>query len=383
MYKVAITISKLINKLIKQLKLGSGNTLPGYVVLKIFPNLKQHIFNSLPNKLVLITGTNGKTTTTKMLVSILELSGKKVLTNSSGANLLNGIATTILVNSNPKDSLVYDVAVLEVDEAFLPRLCKFCRPSHVAFLNLSRDQLDRHWETDIIFEKWLECSKNLNNTKLFLNSEHPKIKSIDQYVSRSNIIYFDSKIEENIEIHIPKGRHNKLNFSCALKIAEDFGVSKRTIFASDSLSFDAAFGRGEVIEKDSVQYTTLLAKNPASLNINLETILESYASADAILFVLNDNIPDGHDVSWIYDVKPNLIKEACVNKKVYVSGKRYLDMAIRINYTGTNLDEKNISESLESLVRKINQDDCKKVVVLPNYSAMLEFRKIVTGKAIL
>jgi hypothetical protein len=100
----------------------------------------------------------------------------------------------------------------------------------------------------------------------------------------------------------------------------------------------------------------------------------------SVLFILNDNIPDGRDVSWIYDISPEKLQKFCIDKTVYVSGSRFLDMAVRLKYAGVFLEDANISSNLSALVSSISSQT---VVVFPNYSAMLELRKLLKGRAIL
>jgi UDP-N-acetylmuramyl tripeptide synthase len=157
------------------------------------------------------------------------------------------------------------------------------------------------------------------------------------------------------------------------------GISREVILKSFE-NFDLAFGRGEIIETPTNVFQVFLAKNPASFNQNLNLFSDGDFSESAFLFVLNDNIPDGRDVSWIYDIEPLKLREVCFGKQIYVSGKRYLDMAIRLKYAGVDVIESNICENLQVAISKIQS---KNVVVLPNYSAMLAFRKLTLGREIL
>ena len=100
--------------------------------------------------------------------------------------------------------------------------------------------------------------------------------------------------------------------------------------------------------------------------------------------MLNDNIPDGRDVSWIYDISPDKIKDACEGKEIYVSGTRALDMAVRLSYAGVNTRTENISENLSSSISRLYSDSRDaSVTILPNYTAMLETREILIGRKIL
>ncbi len=128
MYIISITFAKIIYWFIKLFNIGAGFTWPGHFVLKMNPRILKEISKRLPDKVVLISGTNGKTTTAKLATHILRRSGYKVLHNDTGANLLNGIVSTALLNSDYRGELNFDYTVFELDEFTLPRIMQEVRP---------------------------------------------------------------------------------------------------------------------------------------------------------------------------------------------------------------------------------------------------------------
>ena len=140
-----ILLAKLISFLCKKLNLGAGGTWPGEIALRLDPNILSKI---APKNVILVAGTNGKTTTTLMIKHLL---GSRVITNASGANLLNGIVSAIII-SPPGDLPAgrQGWGVFEVDENTLPIVLKFIKPKIIVLLNLFRDQLDRYGEVDTI-----------------------------------------------------------------------------------------------------------------------------------------------------------------------------------------------------------------------------------------
>ena len=147
-------------------------------------------------------------------------------------------------------------------------------------------------------------------------------------------------------------------------------------------TFSPVYGRGEVIDYKGKHIKILLAKNPSSFNLNLAEVVLNKFGAGALLFVLNDEVRDGRDVSWIYDIRADFLNRACFGKKVFVSGTRRLDMATRLLYADAEFLEADVVE-LRTAVEKIaGLSAIRNLYVLPNYSAMLEARKILTGKAI-
>ncbi|MCZ0858565.1 MurT ligase domain-containing protein [Actinomyces israelii] len=128
---------------------GSGGTaLPGLVVEKIDPGFLARTLGQLPMGVVVVSGTNGKTTTTKMVVQLLREQGLRVLTNRSGSNFVRGVLASLLTEVDAGGRLDHDVAVLELDEAHAVRFVRLIRPRHALLLNVMRDQLDRFGEID-------------------------------------------------------------------------------------------------------------------------------------------------------------------------------------------------------------------------------------------
>jgi len=382
MYILSITFTRVVSKLINIFNLGSGHTWPGHIVLKIYPKVIESIKSRLPGKVVFISGTNGKTTTAKLIRHIAEKHNMSVLHNDTGANLLNGIVSSVLLNSDLMGNLNYDIAVFELDELTLPKVSEEIVPDILALLNLSRDQLDRHWEVDVVADKWVETVERLpGEAVLILDKGQGSFKRIEEK-HKGEVLFFSDNTENLSHTNLV-GSFNAKNVNCALLIAEKFGISRDE--ARESLKdFEYAYGRGEELSYKKKDWQIFLAKNPESLNQNLKLLLEGSIPYDSLLYILNDNIPDGLDVSWIYDVDPRLIRKASEQKEVYVAGVRALDMAVRLQYAGAKVKKEAVQGDLKEAIRKVvSNDKAKKIVILPNYSAMLEFRKIVLGKSIL
>ena len=120
MNPLILILGKSFSKLSKLFNLGHGSTWPGHIALKLNPNFIADNLSKSKTKTILLTGTNGKTTTAKLLETILEKNNQTVFLNSSGANLLNGIASSIILKSSLKGKLKYDYAIFEVDENTVP-----------------------------------------------------------------------------------------------------------------------------------------------------------------------------------------------------------------------------------------------------------------------
>ena len=382
MFYISLYLAKLTNLIINTLKLGAGFTWPGHVALTVYPNLFKNKKVQLPHGFVLISGTNGKTTTSKLISHIFSDSGYKVLTNKSGANLLNGVASVLLLDRDLLGRTKSDIGIFEVDEFTLPLILKTFTPRVLVLLNLSRDQLDRYGEIDIILDRWQESLQKLSGrTSLVLDHTQKKFESlVDAF--KGHVFYFDND-DDYLNKTKLVGDFNARNINASFIVATTLGLEKNRILSSLA-HFDAAYGRGELIDYRGKSFQLFLAKNPISFNNNLDIVLEKTVAPDSLLFVLNDEVRDGRDVSWIYDIKASKLKEACVGKKVFVSGDRCLDFAVRLSYVGVEVDEDNINDKLERILNKMAGDtEVNEALVFPNYSAMLQTREIILGRSIL
>ncbi|HLD51510.1 hypothetical protein A3K34_04470 [candidate division WWE3 bacterium RIFOXYC1_FULL_40_10] len=399
MFYTTLALAKLTTLISKLLNIGAGSTWPGHVALRVYPNLFRDSHFRFNKGLILITGTNGKTTTAKLLSMSLRNLGNFVVTNSSGANLLNGIASAFLLQFSLTKK--FDYGVFEVDEAAFPKLLEQTSPNVVFLLNISRDQLDRHWEPDLVFERWVTALKNTTPLPYIIaDSEEPKFGLMATLLDEDKITFFDKdsplKLRSHKVFYNDKdlgssnlaGEFNRKNLNAAAKAMALLGFSYKDVVASLK-DFSFAYGRGEKIEFKGKDFRILLAKNPKSFNTNLDDLLDPSGDAiqafpEALLFILNDNIPDGRDISWIYDINPIKLKEVCKDKAVFVAGTRCFDMAVRLQYAGVFIDKANVDKEIAEVLKRLaSKTELKNVTVLPNYSSMLAFRKLVLGRSIL
>ncbi|OXT06642.1 UDP-N-acetylmuramyl peptide synthase [Thermoanaerobacterium thermosaccharolyticum] len=168
----------------------NGTSLPGKLALKISPNLIKDIIKGVKNEKVVVTGTNGKTTTSGLIAEILKSSGKKVVHNREGANMLSGIATVLIKNSDFFGNINKDTGVFEVDEANMPLVLNDINPKIVVVTNFFRDQLDRYGELDITIKKVKESLNRLpKDSILLLNADEPFTASLGDDLNL-NVMYY-------------------------------------------------------------------------------------------------------------------------------------------------------------------------------------------------
>lgn len=423
-----IWAGKLGSYSVKKMNLGYGSTWPGHIALSARQNFIKDILAANPQvKIILIVGTNGKTTTSKLLRHILEENGLRVFQNESGANLLNGIASSLIKYSNKIGKLNYDAGIFEIDENTLPLVLKTFTPDSIVFLNLFRDQLDRYGEVNTIALKWQKAlSKNI---KLFVNGDDPMLSFLTRDFDDVSYFGIDEKLMAKKElshdvdfIYCPKcgnkltfhkisyshmgifscnkcgyksqksisrmsdiqspllGSYNIYNTNAATLVAQKvFDLTIEDINKSLK-EFKPAFGRQEIIDYDGRKIIVLLSKNPTGFNQSLGIVNDFKQTNKTVLLVLNDRIPDGRDVSWIWDVD----FEELNADNIVASGDRTYDMALRINYANLKSKmevEDKLQTAIETAINKTKTGET--LFILPTYSAMLETRKILKGRKIL
>lgn len=446
--------------------MGRGaTTLPGKVAIKLSPKA---IANAAKGKkIITITGTNGKTTTTHMITSMLRDLGYEVITNVSGANLASGVATTLLCekpSSNvPKDKVVY---VLETDEAAFAKIAGDLQPKVSVVTNLFRDQLDRYGELTHT-RNLIAAGIDKTSAKIILNGDDSLVASMgkgreerstffgiglgtmisnEQTHSKNTVLeassdatfcpdcntryeykarFFghlghfvcptcgfetpakrfevkfdpsgnssetgfvfvltDNETSTNSTMSLKiAGSHNIYNTCAAtsavtkfIEIDQGNGEVSQDLFkkaCESSNSVEAAFGRMEKVKVGDKNICILLVKNPVGLDRSLSFVADS-KDADSLMLVLNSNIADGKDVSWIWDVDFES-KAKDLPDKIYVSGQRFGDMMLRVNYSGREVDGYGSLDYATDLLKSALKD-CppgKCVYILPNYTAMLDLR---------
>lgn len=436
----SIILGKLIILLSQTLNLGSGSTWPGHIALALNRNFIKDILALHPKggklrklKIIIVAGTNGKTTTGRLITSIIRENNKTYLQNKAGANLLNGLASTLIKGVNlfslPRSLpgiLNADYLIFESDEYALPKVIEQTNPDYIVCLNLFRDQLDRYGEVDSIAKKWHEKFKKLKkNTTLILNVDDPQISFLE-IGTKAKVLHFGletnddgnhikhgadsahcpncgSKLEyESVffshlgvwkcsncqlkrpELDVPSigfhslvGTYNKYNTLAAYLFAKQEKINQ-SVINNTFRNFTPAFGRQEKINYKGKNVQIFLSKNPTSFNESLQTI--KFLGGKNLLFVLNDRIPDGLDVSWIWDISFEEILDKDMN--IALSGDRVYDMAIRLKYAEqlTHV-EPNLKKAINKMVESLDINET--LFILPNYSSMLDTRKILTGRKIL
>ncbi|MFF0345052.1 MurT ligase domain-containing protein [Kribbella sp. NPDC004875] len=186
--KAAIAAARTAAGLSRRLGRG-GQAVPGAIARRIAPDLAGQLAAELPHGSIVVTGTNGKTTTTKLIAAALRLGGETVLTNASGANLHGGIVSALVTAADLHGRTGATIGVFEVDEASLRRVVPELRPRHIVVLNLFRDQLDRYGEVDTTAEL-LAAGIAATHARLYLNADDARVASLAEAAASPDLVSY-------------------------------------------------------------------------------------------------------------------------------------------------------------------------------------------------
>ena len=418
--------------LCKILHKDNGNML-GKIVKKLSPDILKSIKIDCP--VIAVTATNGKTTTNNAIRYMLEQNGKKVVSNREGNNMETGIITTLIKSCTLTGKIKTDFVTFEVDESYVPIVFKKIPLNTLVVLNFFRDQLDRNGEVESLILKINEFLKTYEGN-LVLNNDDPNVARLGRANENNKNVYYFSvdkykfATEEQSEAgegkfcpfdktrleyeyyqysHIgkfkcPKCRYGEENLYTKV---ENVDLDEKT-FKEDGITYEflanniytiynyAAVisvaklydldakeaiktfkldnGRAENVKINGCETIINLAKNPTGANVSLRTLNEDKEEKE-LLFVLNDNSADGHDVSWIWDINFNVQNVT----RIVTAGTRAYDMAIRIKTSG--FDENKIEPylDLKEALQALYKTNTKKYVIA-NYTALQPTRREILQK---
>lgn len=406
---VAARLSRIATRLIGR----GGTALPGLLALRIDPRTIEKLSGTIPGGVVLVTGTNGKTTTTKMITTMVSASGRRVLTNRTGSNLARGVASA-LIDATRRGRVEANIAVFEGDEAAVRDLGPRLRPQVVVVTNLARDQLDRYGE--------LETTAGFVATAIaaarhaVLNGDDPMvaglagttpasffggIDAIRATMPSDRALYGgaggespvpvaailtgaesdgDGQVIElvvdgtalQVRLQLP-GVYNGYNAAAAVLAVARLGLDPVSSAAALEM-MPPAFGRGQVIDHQGRRVKLILVKNPAGLNQAIR-LLREVSVPSAVLIAINDQVADGRDVSWLWDAS---VEELVGTPHRFgAGGIRAADMALRLKYAGIEAAwiEEDDAAALDRVVADTPEGGVAYIV--PTYTAMLAFHRLL------
>lgn len=418
---------------------NQGTDFPGRVARKIYPDILRALSGRVKKGTILITGTNGKTTTSNLIASVIRESGLNLVHNQAGANMMAGITTAFIEAAPVFKASCFDYALLETDEANVPLLLNEIHADFLVVTNFFRDQLDRYGELDTTVAVIREAARKYS-LEVLLNADDPlsaafrnqdlilhfygfdhtvydsresresregrfclqcgaelaylrfhyaqlgkfKCPGCGQENPEPKFLGSGLRMEPLVEFRVEDARirsnyqgfFNAYNLLAAFSMSRLLGIESPIIEKALSNHRPRA-GRMESFEIGGKECMLVLVKNPTGLNQSLSALLNTPGVKD-IFFALNDNAADGRDVSWIWDADMEMIdsRQQDINMMV-CSGQRSGDIAVRAKYAGLDTRKIILEPDLKAGIKKAVSGPGERAYILCTYTALFAARKIM------
>jgi lipid II isoglutaminyl synthase (glutamine-hydrolysing) len=381
---------------------GDGSVIGGVVGLRVEPDLLRLLAEE--RQVVLVTGTNGKTTTTRLVSAALGALGQEVASNAFGANMEAGLASAL---GRAQDA---PYAALEVDERYLPAVIEATRPRVVVLLNLSRDQMDRAAEIWLTARRWRKALEEAEGCQVVANADDPLVawaaslaprvtwvaagqrwhedswccpdcgshlrrdelgwrcgecrfaRPPTRWVLSGDAVIDDVGQVSELDLALP-GRANRSNAVVALAVGAFFGVPVEQALPHLRKVASVA-GRYTQVVRNGRKIRLLLAKNPAGWLEAFDVLAPAPAP---VLLAVNAQVPDGKDTSWLWDVDYRVLR----GRKVLVAGERRLDLAVRLEADDVEFE---LADGIDDAAERVPAGELD---VIANYTAFQQIRAVV------
>jgi UDP-N-acetylmuramyl tripeptide synthase len=403
--RVAATIGGAAGRMSRLAGRGDGSVIGGVIGLRVEPRLLTLLATG--RQIVLVTGTNGKTTTTRLIAAGLGALGHDIASNAFGANMEAGLTAAL------GQAIHAPLGVLEVDEKYLPAVVAATHPRAVTLLNLSRDQMDRAAEIWLVARRWRDALAAAPDCWVIANADDPLVAwaagsaarvvwvaagqrwhedswccavcgshllrdelgwrcpecgfsrpSARWVLEGSSVVDSAGNLHE-LSLSLP-GRANRANAVVALAVAEVFGVDPAQALPRLRQVTSVA-GRYTRLQRRGRQVRLLLAKNPAGW---LEAFDVLDPAQSPVMLSVNAREPDGKDTSWLWDVDYRVLR----GRHVFVTGERQLDLAVRLETDQVPFE---LVEGVDDAVDRVPGGHLD---VIANYTAFQQIR-VALGRA--
>lgn len=357
-YSLAIALGKTVRFLLRRIRRGGGSAFPGLLVSKLAPRFLTEAIQALPLGFVMVSGSAGKSSTTHMLVAILRAHGVKVFTNSSTANIQQGLLSAVLAECDWSGKLNQDIAVLEVDEGHLAPLLGL-KPELLVLTNVLSDQLDRFVDPSRVVERLEQAASaiptavinaddpNLNQLKfpgrviaVGLSASLKKSKTAPKYAfnfkrpveyPKSVQVFqngpYELRFGPNRFQSSAQNPQHALNDALALAAADHLIDIKADIVSQCLANKQRVFARNERVEIAGRVVNLRLVQNPTSFQLNVD---ELSGREKPLMLMAGSDI---HDPSWLWTVDFSGLRKVHV-----VGGSNAAELALRLEFAGVGVD---------------------------------------------
>lgn len=415
---LAVMLGRLV-RVLTRLR-GGGSALPGWVALKVAPRFLHHVMENVARDanfpVIVITGSNGKSTTTAMTVAALEANGHRVFSNPSGGNLPQGIASSMLAEVSLRGFLRATAIVLELDEAYGPKLVPIIKPTHALLLNIQVDQLNRFYEPERVMGMVAEIGASApivfvndadDNTRVIgnrLSEAGHTVYGFDVADSAAPAGIYDANVGNDsvvdrrdsiatvtsvagarasivvestaVDVELPSpGVHYAVDAAAALAIgAVVCGEGWNPSSAVHAIStLRPVYGRGESVDAFGSPMTIVMMKNFPSLQANLDALPEP---PESLYLAVDEGTPDP---SWIYDIDLSSIDHVDV-----VTGTKAWQWETRLAYAeiAVGLVDPNPGSAFSAFGRNTTPGRQQHRTAIVNYEQMMDLRRELGYKEI-
>jgi UDP-N-acetylmuramyl tripeptide synthase len=368
-YLPAIVFSRIARLAIRRFRPGGGSALPGLMLSKIAPKLLAKTLRNFPQGVAVITGSAGKSTTTKMVVAIVRAHGVTVFTNPSTANIRQGFFSSIIEKSDLFGRIPGDIAILEMDEGHAESISAEVSPRTVTLLNVLEDQLDRFIEPSVVRDKLAAVAAratqsvllNADDQNILLISENLKqVKKIWFGINQSVLLGADMGTAPTYAAKLPRplveaevqslvgkrcnasvgereaifdlpnrGLHYAVDAIAALATAKEILGEKFDLLIAEKVldELPPVFARGEIVHIGEIPLEFVLVQNPTSFQLNLDNL---DLPLDRLMIAVGRDV---HDPSWLWTVDLSRLDRVDV-----ISGYNYAELGLRLTYGGVQID---------------------------------------------
>jgi UDP-N-acetylmuramyl tripeptide synthase len=405
--RLAIWIGRIVRSLARAR--GGGSAIPGRIARLIEPGLLRLTIGKVP-EVIFVTGSNGKSTTTGMVVALLRAHGLHVFTNPAGSNLPQGLASAVLADVDAAGRIDADIAVLEVDEAYGPQISAELTPDHLVVTNLQVDQLNRFGEPERVWDMMRTVAAKVQKS-LLVNVRESALVSlahalpagselstidVDQAVIDAHpfglvaaSIYTEpytslpaasatlvastgpsARISmesgESVEVTLPgEGLHYGVDATLAISLAHrvvsDFSLPTA---AEVMKALPPVYGRGEVVTFEGCDFQLIMQKNLPSMQVNLRSI---HDSPKVLWVAVDEGTPDP---SWLFDLDLGPITRVDV-----LTGTKAWQWATFLGYRGVAVGEV-IEDTKKAMVHLASLASSAPITSIVNYEQMMKIRRI-------